>query len=68
MMKRMQLRAQPRAVREFAAKVEDRRCAVCLARVEYEDRELFERTNLCLACTSAVNESLVWRPSAEAEA
>jgi hypothetical protein len=51
-------RAQHRAVWEFAASVEGWRCRVCYARVEFEDRERFESTHLCTACSEAVNESL----------
>ncbi|HZP12757.1 MAG TPA: hypothetical protein VFB36_10080 [Nevskiaceae bacterium] len=59
--------AQHRAVWEFAARVDDWRCTVCLARIDYDDRELFEHTNLCPACSGAVNESLAWRTHVESE-
>ncbi len=63
----VQYREQHRAVWEFAARIENWHCAVCLVRIDYQDRELFEHTNLCSACSGAVNESLVWRATAHSD-
>lgn len=61
----LRLRSQQRAVWEFTARVDDWRCSVCMARIAYEDRDVFGQTNLCGACSIAVNESLVWRTATE---
>ncbi len=63
----LRYRAQRRAVWEFAARIENWRCAVCYARIEYEDHELFDTTNLCPTCSGAVNETLVWRTANDTE-
>jgi hypothetical protein len=52
-------RAQRRAVWDFMATVEDLRCAVCHKRIDYDDRQSFEATTLCPACTHAVNQEMV---------
>ena len=49
-------RASRRAAWDFMAAVENLRCFVCNKRVEYDDKEVFERTRLCVLCTRAVNE------------
>jgi hypothetical protein len=56
---------QQRAVWDFVARVEDWRCTVCFKRVDYDDHESFERTRLCPACCSAVNDTAGWSPVAE---
>ena len=47
-------RAAKRAVWDVMAVVEDLRCSVCRKRVDHDDRESFERTNLCAPCAQAV--------------